>query len=62
MSDGQRQEQREAMVQAAEARAKTFKQGGGGERLKAKSKKREAAEQEARMRGGGENQMRWTST
>lgn len=44
---------RSAMADAAEARSNSFKQGGGGEALKAKSKKLEAAEKKNREAGIG---------
>ncbi len=41
------------MAAAAEARSNSFKQGGGGDSLKAKAKKLEAAEKKNRDLGNG---------
>lgn len=43
---------------AADARSKDFKQGGGGERLKAKAKALEEAENKNKEIGGA-NKLRW---
>lgn len=45
-------------AKAAEERAKNFKQGGGGEKLKAKAKALEEAER--KNSGGGPNALKWT--
>lgn len=45
-------------AEAAEKRAKDFKQGGGGEHLKAKAKKLEEAEKKNKELGG-ENALKW---
>lgn len=44
MSPEEREEIRRAQVNAAQNRAGSFKQGGGGEALKAKAKRKETAE------------------
>ena len=46
-------------AEAAEKRAKDFKQGGGGEKLKAKSKALEEAEKKNRELGGT-NTLKWS--
>lgn len=60
LSEEEREEQRNRASDAAEARQRTFKQGGGGEKLKAKAAKREAAERDARLTGP--NQLTWTAS
>ncbi len=50
---------REERAAAAEARAKTFKQGGGGEKLKAKAKALEEAEKNNKANSGGVG-LKWT--
>ena len=46
-------------MEAAQARSKDFKQGGGGEKLKAKAKALEEAEKKQRELGGP-NALKWT--
>jgi len=46
-------QRREAQASAAEARSKDFKQGGGGEKLKAKQRALENAEKKNSALGGG---------
>ena len=48
LTEAEKQSRREIMAAAAEERSNTFKQGGGGESLKAKSKKLEEAERKNR--------------
>jgi hypothetical protein len=50
MSPEEREELRRAQVSAAESRAGSFKQGGGGENVKARARRR----QEAEKNSGGE--------
>lgn len=59
MNEGDREEKRKLQAEAAERRAKSFAQGGGGERLKAKAKALEEAEK--RNAGKGEHTLKWTS-
>lgn len=46
-------------AEAAEKRSKDFKQGGGGEKLKAKAKQLEEAERKNRE-AGGPNSLKWS--
>eukprot|EP01031_Cornospumella_fuschlensis_P035929 gene35929-43577_t len=52
------EERRRIQAEAAEKRAKSFQQGGGGEKLKAKSKALEEAEKRNRELGG-EPALKW---
>ncbi len=49
----ERESRRSQMADAAEARSNSFKQGGGGDSLKAKAKKLEEAERKNRELGPG---------
>ena len=49
----------EYKAEAAEKRSKDFKQGGGGEKLKAKAKQLEEAEKKNRE-AGGPNSLKWS--
>ena len=48
------------MADAAAERSKSFKQGGGGERLKAKAKALADAEEKQNEHGGTGSALRWT--
>eukprot|EP01040_Poterioochromonas_malhamensis_P000757 gene759-807_t len=54
----EKERRREAQAKAAEDRAKNFKQGGGGENLKAKQKALEDAQKKNAEKGGQD--LRWT--
>ena len=61
MNEGEKIARREAARQAAEDRAKSFKQGGGGETIKAKAKKLDVLrEKSSSDRDDGKPAMRWT--
>mmetsp|Transcript_34490 Transcript_34490/g.45594 ORF Transcript_34490/g.45594 Transcript_34490/m.45594 type:complete len:82 (-) Transcript_34490:420-665(-) len=58
----EREARRAQAAQAAEGRQKDFRQGGGGEKVKAKAARKEAAEQKAIAEGRGPNSrnaMQW---
>ena len=55
------EERRAKQAKAAEERSKNFKQGGGGEKLKAQQKALEAAERKNRE-AGGQNALKWNVT
>ena len=59
LSSEEIEERRRRQAEAAEMRSKDFKQGGGGERLKAKSKALEEAERKNKA-AGGPNTLQWT--
>lgn len=59
LTEEEKEERRLKALAAAEERSKSFKQGGGGEKLKAKAKALEEAEKRNRELGGPSPHMRW---
>mmetsp|Transcript_29675 Transcript_29675/g.42367 ORF Transcript_29675/g.42367 Transcript_29675/m.42367 type:complete len:81 (+) Transcript_29675:61-303(+) len=59
MTEEELETRRRMQAEAAEKRSKDFKQGGGGEKLKAKSKALEEAEKKNRELGGT-NTLKWS--
>lgn len=53
LTEAEKQELREKQLRAAEERQKDFKQGGGGDTLKAKAKKLEEAQKKNAEKGSG---------
>ena len=60
MTDEEREERRRAAAEAADSRSKDFKQGGGGDALKAKAKRQEQARVESASRGSNHPGMNWS--
>jgi len=59
LTEEEKEERRLKALAAAEERSKSFKQGGGGEKLKAKAKALEEAEKRNKELGGSSPHMRW---
>lgn len=59
ITDEEKEDMRLKRAKAADDRAKSFKQGGGGEKLKMKQKRLEEAEKKNKELGG-ENKLKWS--